>query len=105
MRHATRNSPSSAPWSPVGLDSTSMPDLRRQRRVVYHTKIRLRSPGREKSVVARVQNLSPGGVFVTATDLPAAGTEVLCRMLVAGERCTFKGLVAWVKPEGNEGAR
>jgi len=81
-----------------------MPDLRRQRRVVYHTKIRLRSPGREKSVVARVQNLSTRGVFVTATDLPEAGSEVLCRMLVAGERCTFKGLVAWVRPAGAEGA-
>src|SRR4051794_35740738 len=81
-----------------------MPDLRRQRRVVYHTKIRLRSPGREKSVVARVQNLSTKGVFVTATDLPEAGSEVLCRMLVAGERCTFKGLVAWVRPAGAEGA-
>jgi Tfp pilus assembly protein PilZ len=81
-----------------------MPDLRRQRRVIYHTKIRLRSPGREKSVVARVQNLSTRGVFVTATDLPEAGSEVLCRMLVAGERCTFKGLVAWVRPAGAEGA-
>jgi hypothetical protein len=77
-----------------------MPDLRRQRRVVYHTKIRLRSPGREKSVVARVQNLSTSGVFVTATELPEAGTEVMCRMLVAGERCTFKGFVAWVRPQG-----
>jgi Tfp pilus assembly protein PilZ len=81
-----------------------MPDLRRQRRVVYHTKMRLRAPGREQSVVARVQNLSPTGVFVTANDLPAAGTEVLCRMLVAGERCTLRGLVAWVRPEGIEGA-
>jgi len=81
-----------------------MPDLRRQRRVVYHTKIRLRSPGREKSVVARVQNLSTSGVFVTATDLPEAGTEVLCRMLVAGERCTFKGFVAWVRAPGTLGA-
>jgi hypothetical protein len=81
-----------------------MPDLRRQRRVVYHTKMRLRSPGREQSVVARVQNLSPSGVFITASDLPAAGTEVLCRMLVAGERCTLRGLVAWVRAEGIEGA-
>jgi hypothetical protein len=55
-------------------------------------------------VVARVQNLSTSGVFVTAADLPAAGTEVLCRMLVAGERCTFKGFVAWVRPAGIEGA-
>jgi hypothetical protein len=84
-----------------------MPDLRRQRRVVYHTKIRLRSLEREKSVVARVQNLSTTGVFVTTTasDLPAAGSEVLCRMLVAGERCTFKGLVAWVRSEGADGSR
>jgi hypothetical protein len=55
-------------------------------------------------VVARVQNVSTSGVFVTATDLPEAGTEVLCRMLVAGERCTFKGFVAWVRQPGTEGA-
>lgn len=55
-------------------------------------------------MVARVQNLSPNGVFVTATDLPEAGTEVLCRMLVAGERCTFKGFVAWVRQPGAAGA-
>jgi hypothetical protein len=54
-------------------------------------------------VVARVQNLSTSGVFVTATDLPEAGTEVMCRMLVAGERCTFKGFVAWVRPPGAQG--
>lgn len=55
-------------------------------------------------MVARVQNLSTSGVFVTATDLPEAGTEVLCRMLVAGERCTFKGFVAWVRQAGALGA-
>ena len=55
-------------------------------------------------MVARVQNLSTNGVFVTATDLPEAGSEVLCRMLVAGERCTFKGFVAWVRPAGAAGA-
>jgi len=55
-------------------------------------------------VVARVQNVSTSGVFVTATDLPEAGTEVLCRMLVAGERCTFKGFVAWVRQAGALGA-
>jgi Tfp pilus assembly protein PilZ len=75
-----------------------MPDLRRQRRVTYHTNIRLRLLGREESVVARVQNLSTSGVFVTAAQVPPAGTDVLCRMLVAGERCTLKGKVAWVRP-------
>lgn len=57
-------------------------------------------------MIARVQNLSTAGVYVTATasELPAAGTEVLCRMLVGGERCTFKGLVAWVRAEGADGA-
>jgi hypothetical protein len=79
-----------------------MPDLRRQRRVVYHTNIRLRSPGREHSVVARVQNLSRSGAFVTAPELPSAGTEVVCRLAVAGERCTLKGRIAWVRPATEE---
>jgi hypothetical protein len=74
-----------------------MPDLRRQRRVTYHTNIRLRPAGREESVVARVQNLSASGLFVTAAQVPPAGTDVLCRMLVAGERCTLKGRIAWVR--------
>src|SRR3954454_11699404 len=81
-----------------------MPDLRRQRRVTYHTNIRLRPAGREESVVARVQNLSASGLFVTAAQVPPAGTDVLCRMLVAGERCTLKGRIAWVRPPG-PGAR
>lgn len=77
-----------------------MPEHRRQRRVVYHTNVRLRAPGREHSVVARVQNLSTSGIFVTGSDVPAAGTEVLCRMLVGGQRCTIRGQVAWVRPPG-----
>jgi Tfp pilus assembly protein PilZ len=81
-----------------------MPDLRRQPRVVYHTNIRLRPADADESVVARTENLSATGMFVTAADLPAAGTEVLCRMLVGGERCTFKGRVAWVRPSGAGGA-
>src|SRR5262245_60425682 len=79
-----------------------MTELRERRRVVYQTNIRLRSPGREHSVVARVQNLSTSGVFITAPDIPAAGTEVLCRMLVGEERCTLRGQVAWVRPPGVE---
>lgn len=81
-----------------------MPDLRRERRVVYHTKVRLRAPGRDDSVVGRVQNLSTNGIYVTAPELPEAGTEVLCRMLVGGERRTFRGLVAWTRP-GDDGGR
>jgi Tfp pilus assembly protein PilZ len=42
-------------------------------------------------------------MFVTAADLPAAGTDVLCRMLLGGERCTFRGKVAWVRPAGVTG--
>lgn len=75
-----------------------MPEARRQRRVSFRTSVRLRAPGRDHSVVARVQNLSRSGIFVTAPEMPAAGTEILCRMLVAGERCTLKGHVAWVQP-------
>jgi Tfp pilus assembly protein PilZ len=86
-----------------GLDYATMPDLRRQPRVVYHTNIRLRPADADESVVARTENLSTTGMFVTAPDLPAAGTEVLCRMLVAGERCTFKGRVAWVRPARGPG--
>jgi Tfp pilus assembly protein PilZ len=74
-----------------------MPELRRQPRVAYQTNIRVRPAGADESVVARMQNLSASGMFVTAPGLPAAGTDVLCRMLVAGERCTLKGKVAWVR--------
>ena len=73
-------------------------ELRRQNRIVFQTKIRLRAPGRDESVVARVQNLSPRGVYITGTELPAAGTEVQCRLVLAGERRTLRGRVAWVRP-------
>ena len=84
-------------------------ELRRQNRIVFQTKIRLRAPGRDESVVARVQNLSPRGVYITGTELPAAGTEVQCRLVLAGERRTLRGRVAWVRPasavSAAEGAR
>lgn len=73
-------------------------DLRRQHRIIYQTKIRMRSPGRDVSVVARVQNLSARGMFITATDLPAAGAEVQCRLTLGGEGRTLRGRVAWVRP-------
>ncbi len=73
-------------------------ESRRQHRIVYQTKIRMRAPGREESVVARVQNLSSRGMFVTASDLPDTGTEVQCRLTLGGERRTIKGRVAWVRP-------
>ena len=73
-------------------------ELRRQHRIVYQTKIRLRAPGRDDSVIARVQNLSARGVYITGSELPAAGTEVQCRLLLAGERRTLRGRVAWVRP-------
>jgi Tfp pilus assembly protein PilZ len=75
-----------------------MSELRKQHRIVYAAKVRLRAPGREHSVVARVQNLSPRGIFITANDVPAAGTEVQCRLTIAGERRTLRGRVAWVRP-------
>ena len=77
-------------------------DLRRRRhRIIYQTKIRLRAADRDDSVVARVQNLSPRGVFVTAPEIPAAGTELQCRLTLAGERRTLRGRVAWVRPASN----
>jgi uncharacterized protein (TIGR02266 family) len=72
--------------------------LRRQQRIAYQTKVRLRAPGREHSVVARVQNLSSSGIFVTAADIPEAGTEVRCKLTLAGEARTLRGRVAWVRP-------
>ena len=71
--------------------------LRRQHRIAYQTRIRLRTPDRDDSVVARVQNLSPHGVFVTASDLPDAGTEVICRLDLGGQHRTVRGRVAWVR--------
>ena len=73
-------------------------DARRQHRIIYQTKIRMRAPGREESVIARIQNLSANGMFVTASDLPDAGTEVQCRLTLGGERRTLRGRVAWVRP-------
>jgi PilZ domain len=84
--------------------------LRRQHRIAYQTRIRLKAPDRDESVVARVQNLSPHGVFVTASDLPDAGTEVICRLDLAGQHRTVRGRVAWVRrpssssPEKSPGA-
>jgi uncharacterized protein (TIGR02266 family) len=72
--------------------------LRRQQRIAYQTKVRLRAQGREHSVVARVQNLSSSGIFVTAADIPEAGTEVRCKLTLAGEARTLRGRVAWVRP-------
>jgi len=75
-----------------------MPELRRQRRVAYHTNLRLRAPNRDHSVVAHVHNLSATGAFVTTIEAPQAGTDVLCKLDVAGEACTLKGRIAWVRP-------
>ena len=78
-------------------------DSRREHRIVYQTRIRLRATGREDSVVARVQNLSPRGMFVTGAEVPEAGTEVQCRLTLAGQRRTVKGRVAWVRPASAAG--
>ena len=74
-------------------------ELRRQHRIVYQSKIILSTAGRASSVVARVQNLSPLGVFVTtsAADLPRPGTVVLCRFTLARQSRTVRGRVAWVR--------
>jgi hypothetical protein len=74
-------------------------ELRRQHRIVYQTKIFLKTAGRLDDVVARVQNLSPLGVFVTisASDLPETGSEVLCRFTLARQSRTMRGRVAWVR--------
>jgi hypothetical protein len=74
-------------------------ELRRQHRIVYQSKIYLKTAGRLDDVVARVQNLSPLGVFVTisANDLPKPGTEVFCRFMLARQSRTVRGRVAWVR--------
>jgi PilZ domain len=74
-------------------------ELRRQHRIVYQSKIILSTAGRANSVVARVQNLSPLGVFVTtsAADLPRPGSLVLCRFTLARQSRTVRGRVAWVR--------
>lgn len=74
-----------------------MPELRRQARIVYQASVRLRAPGREHSVVARVQNLSSRGLFVAGSGMPEPGTEVQCRMVIGGHRRTLRGRVAWVR--------
>jgi hypothetical protein len=84
---------------PTTIDERKTMELRRRHRIVYQTKIRLQTAGRQDGVVARVQNLSPLGVFVTAsaTELPRAGEEVLCRFTLAREPRTLRGRVAWVR--------
>jgi hypothetical protein len=74
-------------------------ELRRQHRIVYQSKIFLKTAGRLDDIVARVQNLSPLGVFVTtsASDLPEPGSEVFCRFTLARQARTVKGRVAWVR--------
>ncbi len=74
-----------------------MPELRRQHRIAYNTNVRLRASGRDHSVVAHVQNLSARGIFVTAADMPEAGSDVQCRIDIAGQARTLRGRVAWVR--------
>jgi hypothetical protein len=75
-------------------------EMRRQHRIFHRAKMRLRATDRHDSVIARVQNLSPLGVFVTATgaELPEPGTEVECGFSFAGEPRTVRGRVAWRRP-------
>lgn len=81
-----------------------MRESRRERRVTYVAKMRLRSPGRERSVVARVHNLSAGGAFVTAPELPREGSEVQCRLRLGGAERTLKGRVAWMQETRQDGS-
>src|SRR5262245_58552307 len=83
---------------PSRTEVSCMAELRRQSRILYNAKVRLRAPGREHSVIARVQNLSARGIFVTGAEIPEAGTVVQCRFNIAGERRTLRGRVAWVRP-------
>jgi hypothetical protein len=75
-------------------------EMRRQHRIFHRAKMRLKATDRDESVIARVQNLSPLGVFVTApgTELPEPGTEVECGFSFAGEPRTVRGRVAWRRP-------
>ena len=74
-------------------------DMRRKTRIVYQGKLRLQAPGNRDAVVARVQNLSPLGVFVTtsAADLPEPGSEVSCGFAFNKEARIVRGRVAWVR--------
>jgi hypothetical protein len=74
-------------------------DMRRQARIVYQGKVNLITAGRDRGVVARVQNLSLRGVFMTTpgTETIPAGSEVRCGFTIGREKRTFRGRVAWVR--------
>ncbi len=74
-------------------------ELRRQHRIVYQSKAFLKAAGRLNDIVVRIQNLSPLGMFVTISgaEVPAAGTEVMCRLSLARQTRTVRGRVAWVR--------
>jgi hypothetical protein len=72
-------------------------DMRRQPRIPYQAKIRLRAAGTADSVPGRLQNLSLAGAFVAAPDaqLFRVGSRVECRLVLGGQRRTLAARVAW----------
>lgn len=77
---------------------------RKQHRIDYFGDVRLLSPSREDSVVARAENLSEAGVFVTTARDAEIGAEVLCELPLAHDHVlTLRGRVAWVRPATPQG--
>jgi hypothetical protein len=79
--------------------------MRRQPRIAFQSQIRLKPAGRDRGVIAYVQNLSMLGAFVTtaAADAPEPGTSVLCRFSIADVGRLVRGRVVWTSTPREDG--
>jgi hypothetical protein len=79
-------------------------DMRRQPRIPYQARVRLRAAGTADSIPGRLHDLSPLGAFIMAPDcqLFPVGSKVECRLVLDGERRTLAARVAWSRPPSAE---
>ncbi len=78
---------------------------RKQHRIDYFGDVCLATGGELEDVtVARAENLSEAGVFITTSQEVEVGAEVLCTLPLARERqLTLGGRVAWIRPASPRG--
>ncbi|MCG5053957.1 MAG: PilZ domain-containing protein [Myxococcales bacterium] len=78
-------------------------EQRRQPRIPFSCSARLVADGRNVPIAAQVQNLSAGGLFLTADVAPALGTAVRCRFRIGQTPRELRGRIAWVerRPSGD----
>jgi hypothetical protein len=78
-----------------------MSDQRRHPRVAISVSVRYRLP-RGENVEGTATDLSMGGIFVQAEELPPYGSNLTieCALTENGPVYGFEGVVRWTKPDG-----